>query len=245
MDERGTLGPGTVRHTRTPSDRALYAINMVMHLPTREAYGEGMRGVGRAAEVLDLFTVERPYWGPTEVAAEVGVAKSSAYELLRELAQSGLLERMACGKYRLGWRLVGLARTMLQSNGYSTVVMPAAHTLARQLGETVHLAALDRDRVLYAASVVPTGGVAAPTAPVDADMTPLGQVLSTEHTGVVVGPQRALDGVTCAAAVVRLRDEPAGSLGVCATNERFATRREMYARALDATQQRLARAVRP
>jgi len=45
----------------------------------REAMGEGMvremRGVGRAAEVLDLFSVERPYWGPTEVAAEVGVAK--------------------------------------------------------------------------------------------------------------------------------------------------------------------------
>lgn len=201
--------------------------------------------MGRAAEVLDLFTVERPYWGPTEVAAEVGVAKSSAYELLRELSRSGLLERMACGRYRLGWRLVGLARTMLQSNGHSTTVVPAAHALAQQLGETVHFAALDRDRVLYAASVVPVGGVAAPTVPVDADMTPLGQVLRTQDEGVLVGPQRALDGVTCAAAVVRLRDEPAGSLGVCATNERFTARREMYARAVTAAQERLARAVRP
>jgi DNA-binding IclR family transcriptional regulator len=209
-----------------------------------DGYGGRVRGVGRAAEVLDLFTVERPYWGPTEVAAEVGVAKSSAHELLRELSRSGLLERMACGKYRLGWRLVGLARTMLQSNGHSTTVVPAAQALASQLGETVHLAALDRDTVLYAASVVPAGGVAAPTAPVDADMTPLGQVLSTGHSGVVVGPQRALDGVTCAAAAVRLRDEPAGSLGVCATNERFAARREVYARALGATQERLARGVR-
>ena len=72
----------------------------------RREYGTRVRGVGRAAEVLDLFSVERPYWGPTEVAAEVGVAKSSAYELLRELARAGLVERMACGKYRLGWRLV-------------------------------------------------------------------------------------------------------------------------------------------
>ena len=200
--------------------------------------------MGRAGEVLDLFTVERPYWGPTEVAAEVGVAKSSAYELLRELARSGLLERMACGKYRLGWRLVGLARTMLQSSGHSTTVVPAAHALARQLGETVHFAALDRDRVVYAASVVPAGGVAAPTAPVDADMTPLGQVLRTQDGGVLVGPQRALDGVTCAAAVVHLRDQPAGSMGVCATNERFTARREQYARAVTATQERLARGVR-
>lgn len=210
----------------------------------RGGYGERVRGVGRAAEVLDLFTVERPYWGPTEVAAEVGVAKSSAYELLRELARSGLLERMACGRYRLGWRLVGLARTMLESTGHSTTVIPAARALARRLGDTVHLAALDRDRVLYAASVVPAGGVAAPTVPVDADMTPLGLVLSTERSGVLVGPQRALDGVTCAAAVVRLRGEPVGSMGVCATNERFAARREVYARAVGATQKRLARAVR-
>jgi DNA-binding IclR family transcriptional regulator len=202
-----------------------------------------VRGVGRAAEVLDLFSVERPYWGPTEVAAEVGVAKSSAYELLRELARAGLVERMACGRYRLGWRLVGLARMMLQSSGLSTTV-PAAHELARQLGETVHLAALDRDRVLYVASVVPAGGVAAPTVPVAAELTPLGQVLSTEHRGVLVGPQRALNGVACAAAALRVRDEPAGSLGVCAPIERFATRRDMYARAVGATQNRVARAVR-
>lgn len=203
-----------------------------------------MRGVRRAAEVLELFSVERPYWGPTEVAAEVGIAKSSAYELLRELARGGLVERMECGRYRLGWRLVGLARTMLRSNGHSTTVIPAARELARQVGETVHVAALDRDRVLYVASIVPAGGVAAPTAPVAAELTPLGQVLNTEHRGVLVGPQRALDGVECAAAALRVGDEPAGSLGVCATNERFASRRDVYARAVEATRKRVARAVR-
>ena len=179
------------------------------------------------------------------MAAEVGVAKSSAYELLRELARAGLVERMACGRYRLGWRLVGLARTMLTSNGLDTTVIPAAHELARQLGETVHVAALDRDTVLYVASVVPAGAVAAPADPVAAATTPLGQVLSTEHRGVLVGPQRALDGVVCAAAALRVRDEPAGSLGVCATHQRFAVRRDVYARAVAATRKRLARAVRP
>jgi DNA-binding IclR family transcriptional regulator len=178
------------------------------------------------------------------VAAEVGDAKTSAHELLRELARAGLVERMACGKYRLGWRLVGLARTMLQSNGLSTTVIPAAHELARELGETVHLAALDRDKVMYVASVVPAGGVAAPSVPVAAELTPLGQVLSAEHRGVLVGPQRALNGVECAASALHVRGEPAGSLGVCAPNERFATRRDAYARAVAATQKRVARAVR-
>jgi DNA-binding IclR family transcriptional regulator len=84
------------------------------------------------------------------VAAEVGVAKSSAHELLRELERAGLVERMACGRYRLGWRLVGLARTMLQTNGHSATIVPVV---------TVHFAALDRDMVLYLTSVVPTGGL--------------------------------------------------------------------------------------
>lgn len=203
-----------------------------------------MRSVRRAAEILDLFSVERPHWGPTEVAAEVGVAKSSAHALLRELEHNGLLEGMACGRYRLGWRLAGLARTMLQTNGHSTTVAPVAHELAQELGETVHLAALDRDRLLYVASIVPAGGVAAPRVPVAAEMTPLGQVLSTDNRGVLLGPQRALTGVACAATALRVRGEPAGSLGVCAPNDRFATQRDVYARALGATQKRLARAVR-
>ena len=40
------------------------------------------RSVRRAAEVLDLFSVERPYWGPSEVAVQLGIAKSSAHALL-------------------------------------------------------------------------------------------------------------------------------------------------------------------
>ena len=52
-----------------------------------------------------------------------------------------------------------LASISISAGG--TTVIPAAHALSRQLGETVHLAALDGDRVLYTASVVPAGGVGA------------------------------------------------------------------------------------
>jgi hypothetical protein len=43
---------------------------------------------------------------------------------------------------------------------------------------------------------------------------------------------------------LRVHGEPAGSLGVCAPDERFATRHDVYARAVGATQKRVARAVR-
>ena len=99
--------------------------------------------------------------------------------------------------------VVGLARTMLQTNRYRETVAPAARELSAHFGETVHVAALERENVVYVASERPTGGVAAPPAPVAAELTPLGQVLLAQHPGVVVGPQRALDGVECVAAGLR------------------------------------------
>jgi DNA-binding IclR family transcriptional regulator len=204
-----------------------------------------LRSVHRAAEVLGLFSVERPHWGPTEVAEELGIAKSSAHALLSELAESGLTERMPCGRHRLGWRLAGLARTMLRTSGYPNSVAPAARALAAQLGETVHVAALERSGVVYVATHRPPGGVAAPSAPVAAELTPLGQVLLGDHAGTVVGPQRALDGVDCAAAALRMSDGPAtASIGVCAPSRRFAPRRDVYARAITAASRDVARTVR-
>ena len=67
--------------------------------------------------MLDLFSVERPDWGPTEVADELRIAKSTAHALLGELTSVGLTERLPCGRYRLGWRTLGLARTKLATSG--------------------------------------------------------------------------------------------------------------------------------
>src|SRR4051812_50046169 len=69
--------------------------------------GTGMLStLGRAAKVLDLFTVEAPEWGATAVAHELQIAKSQAHELLASLAVGGLLQRVGMGRYRLGWRVV-------------------------------------------------------------------------------------------------------------------------------------------
>ena len=85
--------------------------------------------VRKATQVLDLFTVERPDWGPTEVAAELGIAKSTAHALLAELARAGLTERLPSGRYGLGWRTVALARTMLATSRLRSAAAP----LTRQL----------------------------------------------------------------------------------------------------------------
>jgi DNA-binding IclR family transcriptional regulator len=219
--------------------------------------------VRKAALVLDLFSDERPDWGPTEVSEELRIAKSTAHALLAELASVGLIERLPCGRYRLGWRTVGLARTMLATSGYRDMVVPTARRLAGQFGETVHVAAWDRGRVLYVASERPQHGVAAPAVPVAADLTPPGLVLLADRAGdtgggldqdeaervrrrgYAVGTQRALDGVDCAAAPLRTSDGPASAaLALCAPSDRFRARRDEYARAIAGAGKRISRSVR-
>jgi IclR family transcriptional regulator, KDG regulon repressor len=219
--------------------------------------------VRKAALVLDLFSVERPHWGPTEVADELGIAKSTAHALLGELTSAGLTQRLPCGRYRLGWRTVELARTMLATSDHREVIWPTARRLASHFGETVHVTALDRGRVLYVASERPLGGVAAPAGPVAAQLTPPGTVLLAERDGAAgggldpdeaewvrrrgyaVGPQRALEGVECAAAPVRTGDGPASAaLALCAPRDRFQARLDLYTRAIAGAGERISRSVR-
>ncbi len=219
--------------------------------------------VHKAASVLDLFSVERPHWGPTEVAEALGIAKSTAHALLGELTSVGLTERLPCGRYRLGWRTLALARTKLATSGYGEAITPTARRLASHFGETVHITAWERGRVLYVASQRPPGGVTAPAEPVAAHLTPPGTVLLAERTGGIigdlepgelertrrrgyaVGAQHALEGVECAAAPVRMSDEPAtAALALCAPRDRFQARREEYTRAIAGAGERIARSVR-
>ena len=219
--------------------------------------------VNKASKVLDLFSVERPALGPTEVANELGIAKSTAHALLGELTNVGLTERLPCGTYLLGWRTLELARTKLATSGYNDAIAPLAGRLASHFGETVHVTAWERGRVMYVDSHRPPDGVAAPAEPVAAELTPPGTVLLAERDagagsglepdelertrlrGYAVGAQRALEGVECAAAPVRMGDGPAtAALTLCAPRERFQARREEYTRAVAGAGARIARSVR-
>ena len=57
---------------------------------------------------------------------------------------------------------MGLARTKLATSGYREAITPTARRLASHFGETVHITAWERGRVLYVASERPPGGVVAP-----------------------------------------------------------------------------------
>jgi IclR family KDG regulon transcriptional repressor len=108
-----------------------------------------LQTIQKASEVLALFDREHAEWGVREVAEALGLAKSSAHDLLTSLEQVGLLGKNDEGRYRLGWRLVTLSETLLATTELRREARPIMEELADQYRETIHLAVLDDTKVVY------------------------------------------------------------------------------------------------
>lgn len=112
--------------------------------------GEGatVQSVDRAARILKLLA-RGGYLGVTEIAAELGVHKSSAHRTLGTLASHGLVEQdPRTEKYRLGFGLVGLASAVTAEIDVVSNAREASRRLSEQTGETVLLTALVGDEVV-------------------------------------------------------------------------------------------------
>ncbi|WP_063002582.1 IclR family transcriptional regulator [Nocardia mikamii] len=108
-----------------------------------------LQTVQKIGPVLDLFTVSRPEWGASEVAAAIDVPRSSAHALLSSLVDTGLLQCRNRGRYRIGWRVVELNQTLKGTVDVRSCASPVLQDLAHKYGETTHLAVMERYRVLY------------------------------------------------------------------------------------------------
>lgn len=89
-----------------------------------------LESVCKAGRVLDLFTSAHPDWGLTEIATELRIAKSSASDLMATLDSIGLVRRTPDRRYRLGWGIVALHRTLIGTTDLLTVARPVLAGLA-------------------------------------------------------------------------------------------------------------------
>ena len=99
-----------------------------------------LRSVSIAAAVLSCFSAHREL-GATQVARELGVAKSTAHRTCSVLVGRGLLDRTDAGGYRLGLRFVEYGhlasmRSAVRDRGLALLV-----ELRNSLGETVQIGA--------------------------------------------------------------------------------------------------------
>ncbi|MEX2195926.1 MAG: IclR family transcriptional regulator [Thermoleophilaceae bacterium] len=133
--------------------------------------------INSSGRVLDLFTVVAPEWGVTQVAGELGMSKSKAHSLLASLSDVGLLRRTDRGRYRLGWRLLGLNRVLTDTTDFRCQARPVLEALCGHFGETVHLGALDDGRIVYVDRIQGRGA-----APIPVSAT--GSAMPAHATGV-------------------------------------------------------------
>jgi DNA-binding IclR family transcriptional regulator len=107
-----------------------------------------VQSVDRALSVLEILAAQGEA-GVTEVAAELGVHKSTAFRLVTALESRGFVEQLADrGKYRLGFGIVRLAGAAAAQLDIAREGRPLCEALAADLEETVNIAILDTDRAV-------------------------------------------------------------------------------------------------
>ncbi|SDD22763.1 transcriptional regulator, IclR family [Geodermatophilus telluris] len=112
-----------------------------------------VQSVDRALSVLEILAAHGEA-GVTEVAAELGVHKSTAFRLVAVLESRGFVEQLADrGKYRLGFGIVRLAGAAAAQLDIAQEGRRIAEALAADLEETVNIAILDTDRAVNISQV--------------------------------------------------------------------------------------------
>jgi len=91
-----------------------------------------------SVDVLDLFSPEKAVWSGEEIATHLAVSYARVAESLEPLLRKEMLENVG-GGYRLGARLLDLARSARLTHGFTSVALPVMRALAEQTNETVLL----------------------------------------------------------------------------------------------------------
>jgi IclR family KDG regulon transcriptional repressor len=105
--------------------------------------------ITKAGQVLNLFSIEQPEWGVSEAAQVLQQPKSSTSAMMAALAEHGLLRRTGERRYRLGWRVMALSQILLETTEFRSEARRAMEHLVSLTGETVHLAALEANQLIY------------------------------------------------------------------------------------------------
>ena len=107
-----------------------------------EALAKGLR-------ILSLFDEQRPSWRVSDLAAAAGLPMPTVYRVVMTLASEGYLDHLPNGDYRPGVRTLTLGTAALRSLDLVAIATPKLQALGERTGETVNLAVLSGDRVLY------------------------------------------------------------------------------------------------
>ncbi len=107
--------------------------------------------LARGIQILELIASSRRTWSLTEIATELGIAKSSVFGLCGTLQAAGLLDRRSDGTYRLGIKLVDLANARLEDSDLASAFYATLESLGAFHQEAVILSIRDGADIVYVA----------------------------------------------------------------------------------------------
>jgi IclR family pca regulon transcriptional regulator len=115
--------------------------------PDRPGYR--VEALAKGLRILSLFDEQRPSWRVTDLAATAGLPMPTVYRVVMTLVSEGYLDHLPNGEYRPGVRTLTLGTAALRSLDLVGIATPKLTELGQRTGETVNLAVLSGDRVLY------------------------------------------------------------------------------------------------
>lgn len=165
--------------------------------PSRQKRAERytIEAVANALSILGAIA-SRNVLGLGEAAEVAGVSRSTAYRLLATLEGAGLVERLPEGGYRAGIDAIRWATQLLSHISVRTVAEPFLRQLRDETGETVNLAILRDNSLVYieileSPAAFRMADVPGATAPIHS--TALGKAvaihLDPTHLGAILGQE--------------------------------------------------------
>lgn len=111
--------------------------------------GYRVEALAKGLRILSLFDEQRPSWRVSDLAAATGLPMPTVYRVVMTLASEGYLDHLPSGDYRPGVRTLTLGTAALRSLDLVSIATPKLTELGQRTAETVNLAVLNGDRVLY------------------------------------------------------------------------------------------------
>ena len=111
--------------------------------------GYRVEALAKGLRILSLFDEQRPSWRVSDLAVAAGLPMPTVYRVVMTLTSEGYLNHLPNGEYRPGVRTLTLGMAALRSLDLVGIAAPKLQDLGERMGETVNLAVLSGDRVLY------------------------------------------------------------------------------------------------
>jgi len=108
-----------------------------------------VQSVDRTLQILNLFSLEKPEWGVTEISRVLNIYKSNVHNILSTLSEKDYLKKNPQNdKYKLGIKFFELGSVVIKNLNLRKIAHPYLEELLKKFNETVHLGVLVEGEVL-------------------------------------------------------------------------------------------------